>query len=397
MRDVQRVAIVDPSDATREALRNVLLGVESIWLEAECARYEFFLEVISQSVPDVAVVSLDSDQTKALQLIAQLTSELPEVPILAVSARGDGQTILQALRNGAREFLTVPIVLEDLLKALSRLQRSRASDNKNGEAPVKMDSLVIAVLGSRGGVGCTSIAVNLGATLAQDAHHNAALIDLDLALGDADIALDLMADYTLADVALNIDRLDLQFLRRSLSKHSSGLSLLPHPVQMEDAGLIREDHLQRVIGLLRASYTHLVLDLSKSFTPNDVMAMRMADVILLVAQLELTSLRNTVRILLTLGADPALAEKVKVVLNRVGSDADIGLKKAEETIGKPIFWQVPNDARAMIESRNAGVPLLQHAPRCKAQQSLAGLAQALCGKAEAAAAPAKKSRFFSFK
>jgi len=188
----------------------------------------------------------------------------------------------------------------------------------------------------------------------------------------------------------------MTFLRRSLSKHSSGLSLLPHPVQMEDVALIREEHLQRVIGLLRASYTHLILDLSKAFSPTDVTALRMADVILLVSQLELTSLRNTVRVLLTLGADPILAEKVKVVINRVGSDADIGLKKAEDTIGKPVFWQIPNDARSMIESRNAGVPLLQHAPRSKLQQSIAGLAQALSGKCEAPA-PVKKSRFFSFK
>jgi pilus assembly protein CpaE len=394
MRDVQRIAIVDPADTTREALRNVLLGVEAIWLEAECARYEFFLEVISQSVPDVAVVSLDSDQAKALQLIGQLTNELPEVPILAISARGDGQTILQALRNGAREFLTAPVVLEDLLKALSRLQRARpGSDSKNGETPAKTESLVIAVLGSRGGVGCTSLAVNLGATLAQDAAHNAALIDLDLALGDADIALDLMADYTLADVALNIDRLDLQFLRRSLSKHASGLSLLPHPVQMEDAKLIREDHLQRVIGLLRASYTHLVLDLSKSFSPTDVTALRMADLILLVAQLDLTSLRNVVRMLATLSADEGMNNKVQIVLNRVGSDADISLTKAEETIGKPIYWQIPNEPKPLMESRNHGLPLLIHAPRCKVQQSIVGLAEAVCGKPLQPAAKEKSSRW----
>src|SRR6185312_3840747 len=367
MRDMQRIAIVDPSDATREELRNVLLGMESIWLEAECARYEFFFDVIAQSSPDVVVVSLDSDQTKALQLISQLTTDMPEVPILAVSARGDGQAILQALRNGAREFLTVPVVLEELLKALQRLQRSRTSgENGTGsEATAKTESLVIAVLGSRGGVGCTSLAVNLGATLAQDANHNAALIDLDLALGDADIALDLMADYTLADVALNIDRLDLQFLRRSLSKHSSGLSLLPHPVQMEDAGLIREDHLQRVIGLLRASYSHLVLDLSKSFSPTDVTSLRMADLILLVAQLDLSSLRNVVRMMATLGTEDNLASKVQIVLNRVGSESDISLKKAEETIGKPIYWQVPNEPRPVMESRNNGTPLLLHAPKCK--------------------------------
>jgi pilus assembly protein CpaE len=398
MRDVQRIAIVDPSDATREPLRNMLLGVESVWLEAECSRYEFFLDVIRQSQPDVVVVALDADHAKALQLIAQLAQECPGTPILAVSGRGDGQSILQALRSGAKEFLTSPVVLEELLTALQRLHRTRAPGSGSGvNGAIKADSVVIAVAGARGGVGSTSVAVNLGCTLAQNPQYGVALIDLDLALGDADVALDLMPDYTLADVALNIERLDMTFLRRSLCKHSSGLSLLPHPVQMEDAALIREEHLQRVIGLLRASYTHLILDLSKGFNPTDVTALRMADVILLVSQLELTSLRNTVRVLLTLGADPTLAEKVKVVLNRVGSDADIGLKKAEDTIGKPIFWQVPNDARSMIESRNAGVPLLQHAPRSKIQQSIAGLAQALCGKAEAAPAAAKKGRFFSFK
>jgi pilus assembly protein CpaE len=385
MRDVQRIAIVDPSDSTREELRNVLLGMESVWLEAECSRYEFFFDVIRQSSPDVAVISLDSDQNKALQLITQLTHESPELPVLAISARGDGQAILQALRSGAREFLTAPVVLEDLVKALQRLRRSRSAPGTNGHvAGARLESRVYAVLGSRGGVGCTSLAVNLGACLAQDPQHAVALVDLDLALGDADVALDLMADYTLADVALNIDRLDMTFLRRSLSKHSSGLSLLPHPVQMEDAALIREDHLQRLIGLLRTTYTHLILDLSKSLTPCDMTALRMADAILLVAQLELSSLRNVVRLLLTLGADDKVAEKIFVVLNRVGAETEITLKKAQETIGKPIYWQVPDEPRVISEARDHGVPLLQHAPRSKALQSIAALARALCGKEDPA-------------
>jgi pilus assembly protein CpaE len=402
MRDVQRLAIVDPSDSTREPLRNLLLGVESVWLEAECSRYEFFLDVVHQSHPDVAVVALDADHAKALQLISQLASEMPALAILAVSAKGDGQSILQALRAGAREFLTQPVVLEELLTALQRLRQSRIiADGGTSAGPLKTDAQVIAVLGSRGGVGCTSIAVNLGCTLAQAKDHAVALVDLDLALGDADVALDLMPDYTLADVALNIDRLDMQFLRRSLSKHSTGLSLLPHPVQMEDVGLIHEDHLQRVIGLLRASYTHLILDLSKRFTPTDLMGLRMADHILLVSQLELSSLRNVVRMLLTLGADETMASKVKVLVNRVGADVTegaISLSKAEETIGKPIFYQIPNDTKSMMGSRNAGVPLLQYAAKSKAQQSFAGLAQALSGKTNGVVEPKKERKgFFSFK
>src|SRR3954469_24597127 len=168
MRDVQRIAIVDPSDSTREELRNVLLGMETVWLEAECSRYEFFFDVIRQSQPDVVVISLDSDQNKALSLIQMLAQESPDLPVLAISARGDGQAILQALRSGAREFLTAPVVLEELIKALARLQRGNSNGSRTGHEPApKLESKVLAVLGSRGGVGCTSIAVNVGATLAQ--------------------------------------------------------------------------------------------------------------------------------------------------------------------------------------------------------------------------------------
>jgi pilus assembly protein CpaE len=389
---MQRVAIVDPLDATREPLRNLLLGVDSVWLEAECARYEFFFDVIHQSNPDVVIVALDADRSKALQLIAQLGSEYPDMPILAVSS--DEKAILQSLQRGAKYFLTQPVVLEDLLNALKQVRRAqqgakRAAGEETDEheergGKVNMTSQVIAVLGSRGGVGCTSLAVNLGCALAQDPDNQVAMVDLDLALGDADVALDLIPDHTLADVALNIERLDMAFLRRALVRHeATGLSLLAHPMQMQDVGLIHEDHLQRLLNLLRASYSHLLLDLSKGLTPTDLTALRMADIILLVAQLELSSLRNVVRMLLTLGTEEGLSDKVRVVMNRVGSDfleGDISLKKAEETIGKPIYYQIPNDAKAMIGSRNAGVPLIQHAPKSRVQQALAGLALQIMGK-----------------
>jgi pilus assembly protein CpaE len=402
MKDVQRIAIVDPSDATREPLRNLLLGVEAVWLEAECSRYEFFIDVARQSCPDAVVITLDADHQKALQLIQQLTVEFPHMPILAVSARGDGQSILQALRAGAKEFLTAPVILEELLLALQRLRANRAtggSDTNNAfNGTTRTESLVVSIVGSKGGVGCTSVAVNLGCCIAQETKYNVALVDLDLALGDADVALDLIPDYTLADVAMNVDRLDMQFLRRSLCKHESGLSLLPHPVQMEDIALIHDEHLGRVIGLLRASYSHLIFDLSKRFTPTDLSAMRMSDVVLLVAQLELTSLRNVVRMLHTMDKEEGLGDKVKVVMNRVGvEDSDITLEKAQETIGRPIYWQVPNDYKSMLGARNAGVPLLIHAPKCRVHQSLTGLAHALCGKTPAEAPKEKRRSFFSFR
>jgi pilus assembly protein CpaE len=402
--DVQRIAIVDPSDATREPLRNLLLGVESVWLEAECSRYEFFIDVARQSTPDLVVIALDADHSKALQLIQQLTSEFVGMPILAVSSRGDGQSILQALRAGAKEFLTAPVVLEELLLALNRLRTTRVSVSADGTVTSsgsgpRAESIVISVIGSRGGAGSTSLAVNLGCNLAHDQSNSVALVDLDLALGDADVALGLIPDYTLADVALNIERLDMSFLKRSLCKHESGLSVLPHPVQLEDISLIHEEHLGRLIGLLRASYSHLIFDLSKRFTPTDMTAMRMSDAILLVAQLELTSLRNAVRMLHTLSQDGDLGDKVKVIMNRIGSDdgGEITLAKAEETIGRQVYWQIPNDFKAMVGSRNAGVPLITHAPKSKAQIAIMNLANALSGKSAPEAPKRERRSFFSFK
>ena len=386
-----RIAIVDPSDFTRDPLRSLLLGVDFVWLEAECARYEFFTDVIAQSVPDMVVVVLDADRVKALNTVSQLAATYPRLPILAISS--DHQTLLQSLQRGAKYFLTQPVALEELLGTLRRAQAELGMSptgvpNMNASAQ-QTRAQVVAFLGSRGGVGCTSLAVNLGCTLAIDPNNSAVLIDQDMALGDADISLDIMPDHTLADLALNIERLDMNFLKRSLVRHEpTGLHLLAHPLQINDIGVIHEDHIIRIINLLKISHTHLILDLSKALVPTDLAALRAADHILLVAQLELASLRNVVRILMALGNEDGLSEKVRVVMNRVGSDyaeGDISLKKAEETIGKPIFWQVPNDAKPMIGSRVNGMPLLQYAPKCRAQQAISGLAQALFGKAPSAA------------
>lgn len=403
---MQRVAIVDPTESTRESLRTLLLGVDFVWLEAECARYEYFFDVIQQSMPDLAIVALDADKNRALQMIGQLSVEHPKLPILTISH--DHQALLQSLQRGAKYFLTHPVGLEDLLSALRRALGDAGTTQDPSQASGGLSrqagpSTVVAVLGSRGGVGTTTLAVNLAATLATDPGNGVALLDLDLALGDADIALEVsgMENISIADLARNIERLDMNFLRRALAKHpETGLSVLRHPLEIQDIGLIHEAHVERILNLLKISYTHLVLDLSKALLPTDLMALRLSDQILLTAQLELSSLRNVVRLIHFMNAaQDGFADKVRVVVNRVGAETveeGISLKKAEDVIGRPIFWQIPNDSKAVIAARVAGQPLIRHAPKCRAQQSIAGLAQALCGKPMAVNGDSKKSGWSLF-
>ncbi|HBO43347.1 MAG TPA: pilus assembly protein CpaE [Planctomycetaceae bacterium] len=379
MSNVLRIALVDPNDATREALKKVLLGMDTVWLEAECSRYEFFSDVIAQTHPDIGLVVIDANPDKALDLVASLGEASPECAVLVVSSSTDGNLILRAMRAGAKEFLAQPLRIEDLAGALSRIGERRFG-RRDGKA---RGSQVIAVAGATGGVGTTSIAVNLGCALAAKDTNNVALVDLDLCLGDADVQLDAIPEYTLLDVAQNVTRLDFSLLKRSLTKHSSGLYLLPRPVQLEDAALITQEDIQRVIGLLKASFTHVVLDLSKSYNPVDLIALEMASHILLVIQLDLPCLRNVVRLMASFKEMGNLADKVKILVNRAGLEqGQITLKKAEETIGRQIYWQLPNDYRTMIEVRNNGVPLILQAPKAGITHAIVALADALHGDEE---------------
>jgi pilus assembly protein CpaE len=396
MSNVLRLAIVDPSDPTRESLKTMLLGMDRIWLEAECSRYEFFADVIAQTHPDIGIVALDHDVDKALDLVTRLNETSSDCSILVVSGSADGKLILRAMRAGAKEFLNQPIRIQDLLDSLERIADRRFG---KGEAKARGNT-VIAVAGATGGVGVTSVAVNLGCALARDQKNTVALVDLDLCLGDADVFLDAIPDYTLVDVAQNVTRLDFTLLKRSLTKHSSGLFLLPRPVQMEDASLVSPEDLQRVLGLLKATFTHLVLDLSKSYSALDMVALQAANHILLVTQLDLPCLRNVVRLMMSFGNMKGVSDKVKILVNRVGLDTgNISLKKAQETIGRDIFWQLPNDYRTMVEMRNNGVPLIELAPKASITQAIVGLSDALSGsKAEAEDEAAKpgKSRLLGF-
>jgi pilus assembly protein CpaE len=378
MANVLRIAVVDPNDASRENLKNVLVGLESVWLEAECSRYAFFVDVVEQTKPDIAFIAMDSDPQRAIKLIGETLQKAPNCSILVSSSSTDGKLILESMRAGAKEFLTEPLRSEELATALQRVRRQSAG---GGAASHKDDCQIFAIAGATGGVGSSSIAVNLACALAADEGNSVVLVDLDVALGDADVFLDTIPEYTLADIAQNVERLDLTLLKKSLTVHSSGVHLLPRPMQLEDVRMITPEKLQRVLGLLKTSFTHIVIDLSKSYSELDMLALRMADETLMVTQLDLPCLRNVVRLLMTLDEDSAMRQQVKIVVNRAGQDGgQISLKKARDTIGRDVFWQVPNDYRVMVEVRNNGVPLLEHAPKSSITLSIGQLADALSGK-----------------
>lgn len=398
MKTVVRLALVDPHENTRNALKNLLVGIDSVWLEAECSKYEFFTDVVLQTQPDIALISLDADPAKGLGLISKITQELPTCSVLVISSSSEGSLILQAMRNGAKEFLGLPLRIEDFLSALDRIAQNTKGSKEDGQV---RSSQIVTVCGVSGGVGCTSLAINLACILAQNPRNSVAIIDLDFALGDADVWLDIIPEYTIQDVAENITRLDYALLKRSLTKHPCGAFLLPRPIHLDDKFKISPDNLRRVIALLKATFTHLVVDISKSYGPLDMTLLEVSDTVLLTTQLDLPCLRNVVRMLQYFDTHEGLSKKTKVLVNRLGlEDSQISLTKALETIGREVAWQVPNDYATMVEARNNGVPLVTQAPRAKITKSLESLAAMIDGTPDPTKSEAeeKKQRkgFFGF-
>ena len=398
MKSVLRVATVDPSEDSRNELKTLLLGIDTVWLEAECSRYEFFMDVVQQTQPDIALVNVDSDPDAAIKMIGDITADAPQCAVLVVSSSQEGSLILQVMRSGAREFLNQPLQLDDFIAALDRIRGALGA--AAGEGGIEAGK-IITVAGVGGGVGSTAIAVNAAAAFAQTPANSPVVIDLDLTLGDVDVWLDIIPDYTLRDVSENIGRLDYALLKRSLTRHECGVFLLPRPVELEGQDLIRSDDLRRILALLKATFSHLIIDVSKSFGPLDLSAMEVSDEILLVTQLDLSCLRNVVRIMQHLNQNNGLDSKVEIVVNRMGlEDSDISINKALETIGREVFWQLPNDYATMIGARNNGKPLCQHSPKARLTRSIRDLVTRLSSdeetRMEAASAEKKKGLFGLF-
>lgn len=396
MKSVLRLATVDPDEQTRNALKSMLLGIDTVWLDAECSRYEFFLDVVAQTRPDIALINVDTNPARAVQLIGEVTRAQPTCAVLVISRSQEGGLILQVMRNGAREFLNLPLQLDDFIAALARIRGTMGG--AVGEAATNVGK-IITIAGVGGGVGSTAMCVNAAAALAQDSGNSPVIIDLDLMLGDADVWLDIIPEYTIRDVAENISRLDYGLLKRSLTRHECGVYLLPRPVELEQGEPIKPDDLRRILALLKATFSHLIIDVSKSFGKLDLSAMEVSNKVLLVTQLDLSCLRNVVRIMQFLEQFDGIKEKLEIVVNRMGlEDADISLNKALETIGRDIYWQLPNDYATMVGSRNNGTPLCRFAPKAKLTRSINDLVRQL-GSAEgqsgsADESPRKKSGLF---
>ena len=338
MKDVIRVVLVDPAEESRTSLQRLLGGITSIWLSEVLSSYEEASNRAKEIAAHITIVVLDHDTNQSVELIQKLNHTDATAVVLPASRCSDSGLILKAIRAGAREFLTLPTEQSEVLDIISRLARGRSESKTTSEQGPR----IFAVTGAAGGVGTTTVAVNVAAALAAAKEQETILLDLDLLFGSVDASLDITPDHTLFHVLQNFERLDLTLLKRSIPRHESGLYVLPHPEALQDVASVDSENLRRFFGLLRAAFNTVVIDTSKGLLASDFTAFEMSDVILIVVQLDLVCLRNTSRLIGLFRQFDGLADRIKLVANRSGSlETEISLKKAEETLKLPVSWQYP--------------------------------------------------------
>jgi pilus assembly protein CpaE len=322
---------------------------------------------------DVLILCLqDGDGDELRTLAARPAGKRP--PLLIVGAIEDTAVMRLAMQAGARDFLTPPVSAPELREALNRIQQESSSGSH------ALDSRLVAVINGKGGSGASVVASNVAHVLAILGAGPVALIDGDLQFGAIPQYFDLTGRDGLLKAVKSVDELDATALDGYMLKHRSGLHLLS--CNQEGLALYGAEEIveadmriKRLLGMLKETYTQLVVDLPRQVDRMTGAVLQQADDILIVMQQSLVQIRDVQRLLLFLRELAVQPARIHVVLNRYDKNMPVNPGDIEKSLHQPCFITLPNDFQVVSQSTNLGIPLFEYkrgAPITKAMVELAG-------------------------
>ncbi|NIS71310.1 MAG: AAA family ATPase [Proteobacteria bacterium] len=365
LRDAISVKLVVKGQNVRRELEEAVSSVEGFCLQRSA----------DPAHAELLIFEIGSDLQREFQLIHSLQNFDTAGEVFLTSHHSDPSVLVQAIRAGAKEFFSQPIRTEEVTQALERFKERRGKSK--GQAHNKKGR-IIHVMGAKGGVGTTTIAVNLADSLAKDGRlPSVVLIDMNLLFGEIPLFLDIEPTYHWSEIAKDISRLDTTFLMSILSKHSSGLYLLPSASQLNGHNGVTPEITERLLRLMQTIFDFIVIDGGQHLDDISLKIFEMSDTVLLISVLSLPCLANVNRLLGSLHGLGHDLEKSKVVINRYLKNPEISLKDAEDGIKKRIFRTIPNDYRATMSAINHGKPVCEMTPRKPIAKDIRELATAL--------------------
>jgi pilus assembly protein CpaE len=306
------------------------------------------------ALPDVVFLDLARDPEPYFQLGAQIHRARPAVKLVACSSvvPPNHQLLLEAMRSGVQDFLPKPVDPRSLKEILSRFLKDLDGNNERSS----LDRLIV-VMGSKGGVGTTTVAVNVGVQLATHARKHTALLDFANPLGNVHLLLDLHPKFTVRDAVDSLDRLDSHFFAGLMTRHKTKLEVLGGATQPEEWQSIPIPMLDRVVNVAQNNFEMVLVDMGSQFSSEWSSILRMARMILIVAEANVPALWTLERRLLALKGFGIDLDRARVIINRWHKGDEEVLKGIQKDINRPVFACLPNDFRMASNAINLGTPM----------------------------------------
>ncbi len=367
----RRVLVVGEAAGPDESVRTVLQRFGFAAPERSATLFEA-LGLLRLDHYDLLIVPLQAMDVVQMAALDREVRKGQATFIIGTAPVADPDLILRAMRSGVHEFVLFPPDPDEFAAAVDRLMRRRQSEAQRGK--------VFAVYSGKGGVGCTTIAVNLADGFARN-HPTArvALADLVVAGGDVRVLLNLKPAYDMGDLVTKLERLDTDLLRSLLTPTSRGVWALPAPDDPEYDDRLDGNVIANILEHLRHDFAFTVLDCEHHLSERTLTALDAVDRILLITELTVPALRSTKRALALCGRLGYPDEKMCVVVNRYQSGEVLSLADAGEVLKHEVFWKIPNDYRAAASAMAKGVPIAEHETGSKLAVSYEQLAAKLGG------------------
>lgn len=364
------LVIIDSDSASRASIENMLKPFgDSVKVAASVADFSEGLRAIQVTNPMVVLLEV-KELDRGMDEVRYILSKFPRMSVFVTCADKSSDWILGLMRAGAVEYILRPVEWNDLSDALQKVGRLWVSS----VGAVAKEGKVIAVYNPIGGMGTTTIAVNLAASLSAE-NDKVALVDLNLFSGDVSSFLDVSPTYTLSSVTTNIARLDASFLMSVMTRHSSGVYVLTEPLEVDEASDITPEQLRRIISFLKGVFSYVVIDTGGQLAGCNMAVFESSDHIFFNTVLSLPALKNTKRYLSAMERKGLLKGRVKLVVNRYLPRADIKVSDAEKVLDCKVTLTIPNEYDDVIASINKGVPLVKLMPRSPVSKALERLAE----------------------
>jgi pilus assembly protein CpaE len=398
--DPIKVLIVDDIPETRDHLTK-LLGFESdIDVVGAAESGAEAISMATKLTPDVVLMDINMPDMDGIAATEQLAAAAPNSAVVMMSVQGEADYLRRSMLAGAREFLVKPFSSDELTASIRQVHiREREKASRMAVAPVssgpagggtagdREPGQVIAIFSPKGGVGRTTIAVNLAVAAATDLGRKVVVVDGSFQFGDVGVLLNLNPkNKSIADLVPELEAGEPESLDTFVINHSAGIRVLLAPPSPEMAELITPSAVRRVLEALRREHDLVIVDCTASFNETTLAMLDAADIILTILSLEITSIKN-MRLFLEVAEQLGYEHgKVRLVLNRADSTLGIRVADVEQSIGRKIDYTIVSDGRSVVYALNRGVPFFLSNREAQVSQDILRLATAVAGPIHAAPA-----------